>query len=450
LTGSDRQGARGLRSDRYLRVGKANVWSLPLLLLLATSAVALLLPVSGAFAQSQAVTAAPGNINLGMNTSITLTAPSAGTYSIVVRKPAGELISFNMTFAGSGAPQSATFGNGSVGFKSAVDETGTYNVFVEQGAQVLYTTSFYATNQMVIKMDMVNGGLCYYIQDAPRGSAIFPRFFVYYLSDGSSVTNLQLANVSYTLPGGALANATWHKPGVEGVGFFIGKILPNWNYTYVGPYYPNATATDNYGNMVNFTYRGRPFLILPVQLLTDAQFIDTKANATVTSLYSGESISVNANVTYSDTEISGIGAVAGFVAPLDTSRGGTVTAFIGWGSFNTTTNAFGGAQPGGLLGSVQLTYSQDNGTWVGQFNAPSLPSGASGYKVVIVSGDSASPANSGSEIVELAPANAPAAATPMGSLTFSQVLITVVAVLIVGLAAGIITSPIRQMRGKKP
>ncbi len=229
-----------------------------ILLLLATATISLFLPASGAFAQTQAVTASPGYLNLGMNTTITFTAPSVGTYSVAVRKPAGELFSLNMTFATAGALQNATFGNSTAGFMSTVNEVGTYNVFVEQGGQVLYSTSFYATNQMVIKMDMVNSGLCYYIQDASRGSVIFPRFFVYYLSNGASVTNLQLSNVSYTLPGGALTNATWHKPGVEGVGFFIGEVSANWNYTYIGPYYPNATATDMYGNTVNYTYMAAP------------------------------------------------------------------------------------------------------------------------------------------------------------------------------------------------
>ena len=419
------------------------------LLLLATTAVALFLPASGAFAQTQAVTASPGYVNLGMNTTIAFTTPSSGTYTVVVEKPVGELVSLNMTFTAAGATQNATFGNSTVGFNSTVNEVGTYNVYVEQGGQVLYSTSFYATNQMTIKMDMVNGGLCYYIQDATRGSEIFPRFFVYYLSNGAPVTNLQLSNVSYTLPGGAVANATWHRPGVEGVGFFIGEVAPSWNYSYVGAYYPNATATDMYGNTVNYTYMGRPFMILPAQLTTTVSLLDVKSNDTVTSLYSGESVSIDANVTYSAQDISGTEPAAGFVAPLDTSRGGTVTALIGWGFYNTTTNSFGGKEAGGLLGSVQLTYSSDNDTWVGQFNVPALPSGASGYQLVVSSSDSASPSNTGSAIVNLATANAPAASTPLGSLTFSQVLITAVATLIVGLVAGIITSPVRQMRGAK-
>ena len=407
-----------------------------------------MIPASGVFAQTQGLTVSSGYVNLGMNTTVTFVAPSPGTYSLVVRKPAGELASLNVTLASGGGAQSAVFGNASLDFRSAVNETGTYNVFAEQGGQVVYTASFYATNQMVIKMDMVNGGLCYYIQDAPRGSEIFPRFFVYYLSNGASVTNLQLSNVSYALPGGAMANATWHKPGVEGVGFFIGKILPDWNYTFVGPYYPNATATDYYGNVVNYTYMGRPFLILPATLSSQTQFFDDKANATVTSLYSGESVTVDANVTYSASLVSG-SAIPTFVAPLDPTRGGTVTAMIGWGNFNATTNSFGGSRPGGLLASVQLTYSQDNGTWVGQVNAPALPSGASGYKVVVVSSDNAAPANSGSEILDMATATAPVASSSLGGLTFSQVLFTAVATLIVGLAAGIITSPIRHMRGQK-
>ncbi len=191
-------------------------------------------------------------------------------------------------------------------------------------------------------------------------------------------------------------------------------------------------------------------MILPVQLISTVSLLDVKSNATVTSFYSGESVLVDANVTYSAQDISGTEAAPGFVAPLDTSRGGTVTALIGWGFYNTTANSFGGKQAGGLLGTVQLTYSSDNDTWVGQFNVPALPSGASGYQLVVSSSDSASPSNTGSAVVNLATANSPAASSPLGSLTFSQVLITAVATLIVGLVAGIITSPVRQMRRTKP
>jgi hypothetical protein len=441
------EGARSSSSGKGSRVAKRAF--LVLILIAATMPFAIVGPIQAVFAQTQSVTATPGYINLGMNTSITVTAPSAGTYTVVVRKPNGNLTSIDMTFASAGSSKNATYGNGTVGFNATVDAPGTYGVFVEQGGQEVSSTSFYATNQMVIKMDMVNGGLCYYIQDAPRGSEMFPRFFVYYLSDGSIVTNAVLSNVSYTLPSGAFANATWHKPGAEGVGFFIGKVLPNWNYTFVGPYYPNATATDVFGNKVSYNYMGRPFLILPAQLLTDVELMDTKANQTVTSLYAGERIVINATVNYSDKNISGSPAVTGFVAPLDPSRGGTVTAFIGWGSYNVTTKAFGGATPGGLLGSVQLTFSNDSQSWMGQFDAASLPSSATGYKIVIVSSDSASPSNTGSAVVNLAPANAPAPAISTNNITLPLALVTAVATLIVGLAAGIITSPVRQALGRR-
>jgi hypothetical protein len=49
------------------------------MLLMLTSSAMAIAPVSAAFAWTQAVTAKPGYINLGMNTTISFAAPAAGT-----------------------------------------------------------------------------------------------------------------------------------------------------------------------------------------------------------------------------------------------------------------------------------------------------------------------------------------------------------------------------------
>ena len=45
--------------------------------------------IPNASAATQYVTATPGYVNLGMTTSITVTSPSAGTFTVVVAKPDG-------------------------------------------------------------------------------------------------------------------------------------------------------------------------------------------------------------------------------------------------------------------------------------------------------------------------------------------------------------------------
>ena len=74
--------------------------------------------------------------------------------------------------------------------------------------------------------------------------------------------------------------------------------------------------------------------------------------------------------------------------------------------YNTTSGAFGGKTPGGLLGTVLMTYSSSNGVWTGQFESSSLPTLAKGtnYVVVISSIDEASPPNTGFGTSVLPPA----------------------------------------------
>ncbi len=357
--------------------------------------------------QTQLVTATPGSINLGMTTSIAVTAPGAGTFTVKVTNPSGAQVALNFTFSAAGQVQNATFGVAASGFKAKVDRVGAYNVFLEQGTQVFATTSFYATNQIVVRMDMVNGGVCVYVESVTRGSKMFPRFFLNYASNQAPVTNATLSYVTFNLPDGTLSNATWHKASVEGVGFFIGKVYPNWNSTWVGNYFPTATATDIYGNTFKFTYQGRPFTITPVPLVTTVQLSDSKSGQTVTGLYSQQNVNISVTVAYSGQTISGTEILPGFAGPLDQTRGGTVSALVGWGFFNATSNTFGSSKnPGGLVATVKTTYTGSKGIWAGSFNTgslPALPVGAN-YQVIVTASDSVPTPNTGSATVVLGPA----------------------------------------------
>jgi len=353
-------------------------------------------------AQTQIVTATPGYVNLGMTTSIAVTAPASGTYTLVVEKPSGLSTQLSLTFASTGQKQNATFGSSSLGFQSLINQVGTYNVFVEQGTQVLGSTSFYATNKLVVTMDMVNGGTCSYIPSATRGEKMFPRFYISYASNGQPLTNNTVGiKVTYSLPDKTVAAAGWD----SGVHLYVGKLYPNWNYTSVGPWSPTASISDGAGNSANFTYTGTPFTISPAQLSTTIQLADASTNQVVTSLYSGETVNIRATITYP----TNAEPVSGFVGPLDSAtRGGNVKALVGYGYYNATAGTFGGSakNPGTLLGTVTMSYSGANGTWTGQYTAPSLPGTLPAgmlYQVVVTSSDKASPPNTGLGSVSVAP-----------------------------------------------
>jgi hypothetical protein len=367
--------------------------------------------VTSVHAQTQYVTVTPGYINLGMVTTISVTGPAAGAYTVVVVGPDGTSNSLPFTFTSAGQVVNATYGNSTAGFKAVVNKVGTYNIFLEQGGQVVSSTAMSATNKLLVSMDMVDGGLCNPLSGAPRGTKLFPRFYVVYASTGAPMTtNSTGAYVTYNYPDGARLNASWHKPTAEApnfagsggnTGFFIGKFQPNWNYTSVGPWIVSATAGDAAGNKATYVYSGPAFTLTPATLATNLQLVDSHSGALVTGLYNGQAVTVKATITYP----TNAEPVSGFVGPLDAAtRGGAVSALLGWGYYNATSNSFGSAKtPGGLIAQVPMTYSGANGTWVGNFTATSLPSLQAGATFVIVvnSADKASPSNTGQAIVTL-------------------------------------------------
>jgi hypothetical protein len=393
--------------------GKISVLALGILLL---STFIVVVPVPRVAAQTQFVVASPGSINLGMNSSIVVTSPAAGTYTVVVQKPSGAAFKLNETFASSGQSQNATFGNAKSGFQGVVDQVGTYNVFVEQGTTLVSSTSFYATNKLLVSMTMVNGGICIYVQGVDRGVKMFPRFLISYASNGAKVTNNDEGiSVTYTLPNSTKANAGWDPFAL----LFVGKVQPNWNYTDVGPWNPNATVTDAAGNTGTFNYTGSPFVISPATLSTSVTLVNSETNQTLAGLANGTSVTIFATVNYP----TNAEPVPGFVAPLDSAiRGGTVTALVGWGYFNATSGAFGGGNTsGGQIAQVTMNYSGNNGTWVGSFSSTSIPAIKAGtaYEVVVSSKDKASPPNTGFATVNVAPAAA-AVTTSSSSSSTSQ------------------------------
>jgi hypothetical protein len=408
-----------------LRVVKAGRIGLSALLLV--SLLALMAPLTTASAQTQIVTATPGYVNLGMTTTIAVTVPAAGAYTLLVQKPSGVESSLPFTATSAGQVESAIFGNASSGLGALVDQVGTYNVFVTQGGQTVGTSSFYATNRLVVSMDMVNGGVCTYIGGAARGIKMFPRFYIYYASNGVALTNnTKGISVTFTLPDKTITKANWD----SGAKLFVGKLQLTWNYTTLGTWSPTATISDGAGNMANYTYTGAPFSLTPAALATALQLTDAKTGLPIAAIASGEAVNIHATITYP----TNAEPVPGFVAPLDTAaRGGSATAILGWGYWNATTNTFGGGakHPGAAISTVTLTYSGANGTWTGQFTAatlPAIPSNAT-YAVAITSTDKASPPNTGLLVVSLATATAPpgvATTTTVTSTSISSAISTAV------------------------
>jgi hypothetical protein len=405
---------------RIAKVGRIAVSAL-----LFASVIAVMSPLTTASAQTQYISATPGYINFGMTTSINVTAPAAGSYTIVVQKPGGSESSLPFTATAAGQVESVVYGNATSGFGTVVNQVGTYNIFLTQGGQTVSSATFYATNKLVVTMDMVTGGTCSYVQGVLRGGKLIPRFYIHYASNDVALTNDTLGvNINFTTPANTVEKANWD----GGARLFDNSVLPGWNYTYVGTWTPTVKVSDAAGNFAVYTYSGSPFTIAPAQLATSVQLTDAKTGLPIAAIASGESINIQATVTYPANPEP----VSGFVAPLDTAqRGGSVTAVIGWGFWNASADTFGGSakNPGGVVGTVKLTYTGKNGTWTGQFagaTLPTIPANAT-YAVAVTSSDSASPPNTGLQVINLAAASAPpGVATTVTSTSVSSLISTTV------------------------
>jgi len=389
---------------------KALTSGLLLLLSFALSAVA---AVPAASAQTpQYIVATPNYINLGMNTTISATAPAAGSYTVVVQAPDGTQYTTTDTFtaANIGVAQTMLLGNATVGFKAVVTQAGTWDAFLEQGTTIVSSTTFLATSKLNISFDMIVAGACIFVPGGARGVEMLAQFHVTYASNGLTAENAatwvnktfttHAATVTYSLPDGTAATATLHAPSATtwNQAWYQGHVWPTWNASWVGNYAPTSKATDVYGNTGAYTYSGYPYPIAAATFTTTVSVSDAKSGLLVPGLANGQSDIVTANILYTNP-VPAAGTVAGFAGPLDTAtRGGVVTALVGYGPYNATSGTFGAKNlPGGLIANVPMTYSTTTKTWSGALTIGTLPTlvNATAYSVVVSSHDKAQPPNTG-------------------------------------------------------
>jgi len=423
--------------------GKALTSGLLLLLSFALSAMAVVPAVS---AQTpQYILATPNYINLGMNTTISATAPAAGTYTVVVQAPDGVTqYTTTDTFAPANlaVAQTTLLGNATVGFKAVVTQAGTWDVFLEQGTTVVSSTTFLATSKLNIAFDMIVAGGCMFVPGGARGTEMLGQFHVTYASNGLTAENAATwvnktfttpaATVTYSLPDGTSATATLHAPSATtwSQAWYQGHVWPTWNASWVGNYYPTAKATDTYGNTGTLTYSGYPYPIAAATFSTTVTVSDAKSGLLVPGLASGQSDIVTANILYVNN-VPNSGTVAGFATALDTAtRGGVVTALVGYGPYNATSGTFGAKNlPGGLIASVPMTYSTTTKTWSGPLTIGTLPAlvNATAYSVVVSSHDKAQPPNTGFANFAVPPLTAVNIGTVTGSASVSTTTATATA-----------------------
>jgi len=399
--------------------------------------------VPAAYAQQpQYVAATPNYINLGMNTTISATAPAAGSYSVIVQSPGGTQFTVTDTFtaANLAVAQNSIFGNATVGFKAVATQAGTWDIFLEQGATVVSSSTFIVTSKLNISFDMIVAGACIFVPGGARGVEMLAQFHVTYASSGLTAENAATwvnktftthgSTVTYTLPDHTVATASLHAASATtwNQAWYQGHVWPTWNASWVGNYAPSVNASDAYGNTGTFTYTGYAYPIAAASLTTTIALTDAKSGLMVPALASSQSDILTANILYTNP-IAAAGTVAGFAGPLDSAtRGGVVTALVGYGPYNATSGTFGAKNlPGGLIANVPMTYSTTSKTWSGPLTIATLPTlvNATAYSVVISSHDKAQPPNTGFANFNVVPVTAVATGSASGSTSVSTATTTV-------------------------
>ncbi|MBI2183891.1 MAG: hypothetical protein HYU39_02915 [Thaumarchaeota archaeon] len=361
-------------------------------------------------------------VNLGMETSIIVKAPAAGTYTVVITKPDGKTqVQADYSFAQAGEAKQI-YGNATLGFKSIIDKTGTYKVSLQSQSKQVAETTLFATDKLDLDVTVANAGttdnVCYLSNQFTRGTSIIPRIYIRYASTGEYVTAKNAPNTvaTFNMPNGTKMVARFAAY-LPPEGAWRNCFRPNWN-DYAGVWNIVAEAQDGKGNYGK--YESYPqiksganvlrfgFEVIPAPLTVTPQIIDAATGKpATTALKSGQNLRIEAKVTY-DHPLGPLGreTAVGYIGLLNASRGGVVIAKLGWGFYNQTSKSFGGSNqaknPGGLIANVPLSYDQASGRWTGTYAATgSEPKGD--YLLIVDSRDSASPPNTGIGTAKLAP-----------------------------------------------
>jgi len=256
--------------------------------------------VPAASAQPGIVTASPGYINLGMTTSIAVTGPSAGSYTVIIEAPNGVQQSVVYVVPSAGQTTTMVYGNASSGWQAVVNQLGTYNVLVYQGVSPsgapLSSTTFYTTNQIFVTTDFIAAGYCDFVTSGTRGQELLFQIHAVYASTGQPIALTSAAaaldKVSFTLPDGTPEAASFHAASTAAwpVPWFQAHVWGTWNVPWVGNYAPVVTVSDPNGNTgsLNTKTIGYVFLYSPATLQTSVTLTDTSSGKPVAGFVNNE------------------------------------------------------------------------------------------------------------------------------------------------------------------
>src|SRR3990172_1169239 len=295
--------------------------------------------------------AVPSFINLNMTTSIEVeigTSYGAGldNYRATVTAPSGTatIAWYNFTALGSLA---VVYGNLGAGFATVVNQVGLYDLRLDYFNGTAYAAAAHAqlqaTDRLVVVTEAATASNeytdvhnCPIAQEFQRGGEVIGRGYVTYASTGGFVNGTATPSARGNITGtlfGLTKNLAWQNV----YHFWRAAWFPTWNET-LGVIQFSASASDGRGNIgsaVSPPFGLTAWKIIPAVLKVVPRIVNDTGVETV-SFVRGDNLTIEARVTYEGHNAHN----RAFPGPMNETRGGQVTAVLGYGAYNVSSGLF--------------------------------------------------------------------------------------------------------------
>ena len=389
--------------------------------------------------------AVPSFINLNMTTSIEVEIGSfygAGpdNYLATVTRPSGGTATmwFNFTVV---ETKTAAYGDWASGFMRNVTEVGSYDMRLEYFDGAVFSLAaiaqFSATDRLVVVTEPATASNeftdthnCPIAQEFQRGGEFLGRAYVTYASTGQFVNGTTTPSAKGNITGTALGltkTLTWQNV----YHFWRAAWFPTWNES-LGNFVFTASASDgrgNHGTGSSYPTGLTAWKIIPA-ILKVVTRITNETGVDGVVFEWGETVRVEATVTYEGHKAHN----KFFPGNLATnaSRGGQVTAFLGYGSFNATSGQFET-----MVATLPMTANAAAGIWEATYDVGTTAPLRSDLQVYVSASDGAASPNTGKALTTMfafkAPPEAPPPPTGLDPVVVGAIALLL---LIVGLGAG--------------
>ena len=346
--------------------------------------------------------AVPSFINLNMTTSIEVEIGTSygfglDNYRATVTTPAGTTAVAWYNFAGLGS-LAVVYGDAGAGFATVVDQVGLYDLRLDYFDGTTYSVAAYAqfqaTDRLVVVTEAATASNeytdvhnCPIAQEFQRGGEVVARAYVTYASTGGFVNGTATPSARGNITGtlfGLTKNLAWQNV----YHFWRAAWFPTWNES-IGVIVFTASASDGRGNIgsaVSPPFGLTAWKIIPAILKVVPQIVNDTGAETV-SFVRGDNLTVRVRVTYEGHNAHN----RAFPGPMNGTRGGVVTAVLGYGAYNVSSGLFADT-----LTTLTLSLDPATRNWSATYQIRATDPVRSDLRIVLRANDGASPPNTGS------------------------------------------------------